>query len=88
MLDELAECIASQEQTDQVLDRMALRDALERFLKTLSKQHADIFMRRYFSMIPVSEIAAELGLKENTVKSILRRSREKLHTQLKEEELL
>ena len=88
VLDELAECIAAVEQTEQVLDRMALRDALERFLRTLSKQHADIFMRRYFSMIPVSEIAAEFGLKENTVKSILRRTREKLQTQLKEEELL
>ena len=88
VLEELAECISSQSDTEQVLDRMALTDALERFLASLPKQHAQIFMRRYFTMLEAGEIAAELSVSENTVRSTLRRTREKLQVFLEKEELL
>ena len=88
VLDELAECISAKENTEHVLDRMALHDTLESFLKALPPKHCTVFMRRYFSMIPVAEIAAELGMRESTVKSILRRTREKLRERLEKEDLL
>ena len=88
VLEELSECIPAQSDTEQVLDRMALTDALESFLATLPRQHAQIFMRRYFSMLEPGEIAAELSVSENTVRSTLRRTREKLHTYLEKEGLL
>ena len=88
VLDELAECIPSQSDTEQVLNRMALTEALEQFLASLPKQHAQIFMRRYFSMLEPGEIAAELSVSENTVRSTLRRTRNKLQLFLKKEELL
>ena len=88
VLDELSECISAPERTEQVLDRMALHDTLESFLKSLPPKHSKVFMRRYFSMIPVADIAAELNMRESTVKSILRRTRAKLHEQLEKEELL
>ena len=88
VLEELAECISSQSDTEQVLDRMALTDALERFLASLPKQHAQIFMRRYFTMLEAGEIAAELSVSENTVRSTLRRTREKLQVFLVKEELI
>lgn len=87
-LDELAECVASQENTEQVLDKMALTEALDSFLKTVPEQHAQVFMRRYFMMLEIGEIAAELDLSENTVRSILRRTRAKLQTHLEKEGLL
>lgn len=87
-LDELSECIPACENTEQILDQMALTAALDRFLKTISPQHAKVFMHRYFSMMDVGEIAAELDLSENTVKSILRRTRAKLQVYLKKEGLL
>ena len=88
VLDELTECIPAQSDTEQVLDRMALTEALERFLAKLPNQHAQIFMRRYFSMLEPGEIAAELSVSENTVRSTLRRTREKLQEFLEKEELL
>ena len=88
VLEELAECISASDNTEHVLDRMALHDTLESFLKGLPPKHSKVFMRRYFSMIPVADIAAELHMSESTVKSILRRTRAKLHEQLKKEELL
>ncbi len=87
-LDELSECIPSQADTEQVLDRMALTAALESFLETIPEQHAKVFMRRYFSMLEIGEIAVELRLSENTVKSILHRTRAKLQIHLEKEELL
>lgn len=87
-LDELAECLPAQENTEQVLDKMALNAALESFLAKIPEQHAKIFMRRYFSVMEVGEIAAELELSENTVKSVLRRTRAKLQTYLEKEGLL
>lgn len=88
VLEELSECIPSQSDTEQVLDRMALTDALESFLASLPRQHAQIFMRRYFTMLEPGEIAAELAVSENTVRSTLRRTRDKLHTYLEKEGLL
>ncbi len=87
-LDELAECIPSSDNTEQVLDQIALSAALDSFLKTLPDQHAKVFMRRYFSMLEVGAVADELGLSVNTVKSILHRTRAKLRDYLEKEELL
>jgi RNA polymerase sigma-70 factor (ECF subfamily) len=87
-LDELAECIPAQDNTEQVLDKIALRTALEAFLDKIPEQHAKIFMRRYFSVMEIGEIAAELDLSENTVKSVLRRTRAKLQSYLEKEGLL
>lgn len=87
-LDELTECIPARDNTERVLDRLALAAALDDFLKALPAQHAKIFMRRYFTLMDAGEIAAELGISENTVKSILRRTRAKLHDFLEKEELL
>ncbi len=88
VLDELAECIPSPDNTEQVLDQIALSAALDSFLKSLPDQHAKVFMRRYFSMLEIGAIADELGLSVNTVKSILYRTRAKLHDYLEKEELL
>lgn len=87
-LDELAEILPAADNTEQVLDKMALSAALDSFLGTTPERHAKIFMRRYFSMMPVEEIAAELHTNENTVKSVLRRTRAKLQEHLEKEGLL
>lgn len=87
-LDELAECIPASDNTEQVIDRIALTAALDSFLRSVPEKHAKVFMHRYFSMLETDEIAAELHMSRNTVKSILRRTREKLQTYLEKEGLL
>ena len=88
VLEELAECIPSGERTDQVLDKMAFAESLEQFLSTIPPLHRAVFMRRYFSMMPVRDIAEALEINENTVKSILKRTRAKLEQHLEKENLL
>ena len=88
VLEELAECISSSENVEQAVDRRACVKAIEEFVRSLPAEHGKVFMRRYFSMIPVSDIAAELELSENTVKSILSRTRAKLQKHLNKEGLL
>lgn len=88
VLDELAECLRSSEDVEASVDRRACIAALEDFVRSLPEQHAKVFMRRYFSMIPIADIAAELEISENTVKSILSRTRTKLQKHLSKEGLL
>lgn len=52
---------------------------------SLDPTDRDIFLRHYFWRQGVRQIAQELGMKESTVKSRLKRGREKLRNQLEKE---
>ena len=88
VLEELSDCIPAENRTDQILDRIALTDSLTRFLRGESAKNRKVFLLRYFSMLSVSQIADETSLNENTVKSILKRTRDALRVQLEKEGLL
>ena len=81
-LDELEDCVASLGSTNDRVDEMALVDILNSFLTSLSTQHRKIFMRRYWYVSSVKEIAYEYGITESKVKMALLRSRNKLKTVL------
>lgn len=83
VLDELAECLP--DGGGNVTDDVLLKDMLERFLRSLPEQTVRVFMRRYWYMSSVSEIAAEYRLSENRVKVILFRARNKLKAFLEKE---
>ena len=88
VLDELAECLPAEDDVMQTVENRAVIEGLERFLQRLPRRQCRIFMLRYFSFMQTDEIAAELRLSENTVKSTLRRTRIKLEAFLRKEELL
>ena len=67
------------------LDEIALKDAINSFLASLSREHRIIFLRRYWYMSSVSEIARDYRIPEGTVKSILSRTRIKFRTHLEKE---
>ena len=60
---------------DEIMD---VRDALKR----LDDEHREVIELYYFNQLSVSEIASMLQKSVNTVKSQLRRGREKLRTML------
>ena len=62
------------------LDELA--EAIDRFLRTLPERECSIFLRRYWYVDSVQDIAARYALRENTAKSILFRTREKLRRYL------
>ncbi len=84
-LDELAECIPASQNVEQEAEQRELRAAVIRLLEAQPRETRIIFMQRYFAMMPVREIAKAYKINENTVKSTLRRTRERLRIFLNEE---
>lgn len=83
-LEELAECTADRRASDPE-ERIALRDALNSFLWSQPVQARKIFVRRYWYMCSVAEIAEAFALGESKVKMQLLRTRRKLREHLEKE---
>ena len=83
-LDELSECIPDTNDTD-IGESVALSDALSRFLWTLPERTRIMFVRRYFYVSPIAEIAADFSMKESAVTMLMLRTRQKLAHFLKKE---
>ena len=84
-LEELAECIPDQSRSEDLAELTALRDALNRFLRSLPTEPRSVFLRRYWYAQSIAEIAAGCGMSESKVKSMLLRTRNKLRKMLTEE---
>lgn len=86
-LDELEECLIAPFDMDKELERKELESAISAFCDELSQQDRIVFLKRYYFLSTVPEIAEEMGFSQPKVKSILHRSREKLRKQLEKEAL-
>lgn len=85
-LDELGECIpVSSDNVSQTVDRHALEDAINQYLDTVSDKQRNLFVRRYFYMDSVAEIAQMYGLGQSDVKVTLMRMRRSLQKVLEKE---
>ena len=82
-LEELGQCIPVS--GEDLAELTALRDALNEFLRGLSDEKRRVFIRRYWYLDSVSQIAREFGISESKVKSMLMRTRDQLHEFLKKE---
>lgn len=83
-LEELAECLASPERTEDQVDGKALSEAIGSFLETQSPEARTMFILRYWSCLSAQEIAAECGCAAGTVRVTLMRTRNKLHKYLEQ----
>lgn len=63
----------------------ALGEILNRFLEGLSYESRVIFLRRYWYLDTIAEIADRYGISESKVKTRLHRTRAKLHAYLEKE---
>ncbi len=84
-LEELAGCVPTVPGADQAAEERDLERAMDRFLHTLPERDCSIFLRRYWYVEPLAEIARRYGLNLNTVKTSLYRSRRKLKQYLEKE---
>ena len=84
-LDELGDCVSSLGSMEDHADEMVLVDTLNRFLASLPAEHRKIFMRRYWYVSSVKEIADDYGITESKVKMSLLRSRNQLKAVLEKE---
>ena len=85
-LEELAECV-SRESLEDTVHAKALGRAINAFLGTIPKENRIIFLRRHWYGDSISDIAALVGLSENTVSVRLTRTRNKLKAYLQKEGL-
>ena len=75
-LEEIEELIAAPE--DSLVDTMALRDGLNEFLSTLTRKSRIIFVKRYWYLASIKDIASEVGGSESSIKVSLHRTRQEL----------
>ena len=85
VLDELSECIPDNDGGVDIGESVALSDALTRFIWALPQRTRNIFVRRYFYMSTITEIAKDFSMKESNVTMHLLRTRKKLEQFLKKE---
>lgn len=84
-LDELSECIPAQTSVERQVDNRILAEKINVFLAGLTPETRKIFMRRYWEVCSVREIAQIYGITESKVKVLLFRTRGKLRAFLEQE---
>lgn len=83
VIDELLEC--GNDGPEALLEAAELSRLLDRFLRELPQKDCCIFLRRYWYVDTLEEIAGRYGLSLGSVKSSLFRSRKKLKAYLEKE---
>ena len=87
-LEELAECVPTVPGAEQEAEARELEQAVDRFLHSLGERDCSIFLRRYWYAEPLEDVAARYGMKLNTVKTSLFRTRKKLRRYLESEGMI
>ena len=85
VLEELGECVPAAPSAAQAAEDGELEAEIGRFLRALPARDCDVFLRRYWYGESLAEIAGRYGLKLNTVKTSLYRTRERLRRHLEQE---
>lgn len=87
-LDELAECIGSDENVEDELEARELAGLIDRFLSALGRDERVLFVRRYWFGDGLAELAKLFETSEHTLSARLYRTREKLRKYLQKEGVL
>ena len=85
---ELDNCIPAIDSVESEIEAKLLGEMVSRFLYTLSDEKQIMFVRRYFYMESIAEIAKHLSITESKGKTSLFRVRGKLKIYLEKEEFL
>lgn len=87
-LEELEECLPAVPGADRAAEDRELERMVDSFLHTLPEQACSVFLRRYWYAESLEDIAGRYGMKVNTVKTSLFRTRQKLKIYLEKEGVL
>ncbi len=85
--DEIENCIPAPNDLEQKLDSKEIGRIISTFLYKQSSEMRAVFVRRYWYMDPIKDIAEMFQISESKVKSILFRMRNKLREHLEEEDI-
>ena len=82
---EMEECIPAPDDAQCRLDDLAFGEALNGFLRTLSEEKRNLFVRRYWYLDSISDLSKRFSLSESNVKTTLYRCRNQLRQHLEKE---
>ena len=84
-LTELGDCLPASGGVEQEVEAAALAESLNRFLESLPQEKRVLFVRRYWYLCSVEELAAWSGRRRGTVSAALFRLRQDLREHLERE---
>ncbi len=84
-LSELEECIGGTSKVETRADELVVVEVMNRFLAGQPKLNRVVFVKRYWYLSSIKEIADELGMNENRITSMLFRMRKELKKCLESE---
>ena len=87
-LDELTDCLPAPSNVETELSEQEMKTCINAFLVSLPERDADVFLRRYFYVESVPEIAKRYAMKESNVLMVLSRTRKKLEQHLIKEGMI
>lgn len=87
-LDELLDLADGGQDVEEKLNYKEMIASFNRFLGTLPKTERDVFLRRYWFVDPIGDIAASFGFSHSKVTSMLLRTRKKLRRHFEQEDIL
>jgi RNA polymerase sigma factor (sigma-70 family) len=85
ILSELEECIVSPANVELQYEQGEIAKRISEFLWTIDKENRIVFVRRYWYSDSIASIAAQFGMSESKVKSMLFRMRNRLKIYLEKE---
>lgn len=83
--DEMEQCIPSPNDTECQVEGELLGHAVSSFLRTVSEEKRNVFVRRYWYLDGIAAIAARYGIGESKIKTMLLRMRNGLRDYLEKE---
>lgn len=84
-LEELDECIATDQDVERTIEHKELLKLINTFLGKLPDTERDLFVCRYWFLASIKELSEKFAFSESKTKSMLFRTREKLKVYLEKE---
>lgn len=84
-LEELGECVPTTSNVEQAVESGETARLISAFLRALPRIECDLFLRRYWYLDSIQQIARHYGFSESKVKMTLKRTRDKLRVALEKE---
>ena len=83
--EELEDCIPEHSDPQAQVEAKELAEAINRFLSLLPEKERQIFLARYFRMMPLEAIQRQYGFSGSKVRTMIYRTRNRLRTYLAKE---
>ncbi len=88
IFEELENAVFHSDSSEDIADELALKEAVNGFLGSLTQKSRNVFFQRYWYFLSVKEIAYHNSMTENGVKVSLLRTREKFKSYLEKEGII